>query len=78
MDYNEFNFKLAELKNNLYSLLENSSLPLGSLFYLIKDLYNNLQNQYIASVNSYNIEHPNEQNITDEMIQEEKKNSQVE
>lgn len=61
MDYNEFNYQLENLKSNLFEQLENSKLPLGAVFYLIKDIYYNLQNQYIASVNSYSISKPLEQ-----------------
>ena len=61
MDYNEFNYQLENLKSNLFTQLENSKLPLGAIFYLIKDIYNNLQNQYIASINSYSMSNPQEQ-----------------
>ena len=61
MDYNEFNYQLENLKSNLFAQLENSKLPLGAVFYLIKDIYNNLQNQYIASINSYSMSKPQEQ-----------------
>lgn len=57
MDYIEFNVQLEQLKTNLYKELEQSKLPLGAIFYLIKDIYNNLQNQYIASINSYSMSH---------------------
>ena len=61
MDYNEFNFLLEQLKTNLYQKLEQSKLPLGAIFYLIKDIYNNLNNQYITSINSYSFDHPAEE-----------------
>lgn len=61
MDYNEFNYQLENLKISLFKQLENSKLPLGAVFYLIKDIYNNLQNQYIASINSYSMSKPQEQ-----------------
>ena len=64
MDYNEFNFLLEQLKTNLYQKLEQSKLPLGAIFYLIKDIYNNLNNQYITSINSYSFDHPVEQGVT--------------
>ena len=38
MNYNEFNFQLYELKSNLYNLLQESNLPLGAIFYLLKDI----------------------------------------
>lgn len=57
MDYNEFNFKLEQLKTNLYNQLQKSQLPVGAIFYLIKDIYINLQNEYIASVNTHSISH---------------------
>lgn len=63
MDYIEFNVQLEQLKNNLYQQLEQSKLPLGAIFYLIKDIYNSLNNQYIASINSYSLEHPIQQKI---------------
>lgn len=63
MDYNEFNYQLENLKSNLFAQLENSKLPLGAVFYLIKDIYNNLQNQYIASINSYSMSKPQEQTV---------------
>ena len=61
MDYNEFNFLLEQLKTNLYQKLEQSKLPLGAIFYLIKDIYNNLNNQYITSINSYSFDHSAEE-----------------
>ena len=61
MDYNEFNYQLENLRSNLFEQLESSKLPLGAVFYLIKDIYNNLQNQYIASINSYSMSNPQEQ-----------------
>lgn len=64
MDYNEFNYQLENLKMNLAKQLENSKLPLGAIFYLIKDIYNSLNNQYIASINSYSMSKPQEQTIT--------------
>lgn len=61
MDYNEFNYQLENLRSNLFEQLETSKLPLGAVFYLVKDIYNNLQNQYIASINSYSMSKPQEQ-----------------
>ena len=63
MDYNEFNYQLENLRSNLFEQLESSKLPLGAVFYLVKDIYNNLQNQYIASINSYSMSKPQEQTI---------------
>lgn len=63
MDYNEFNYQLENLRSSLFEQLENSKLPLGAVFYLIKDIYNNLQNQYIASINSYSMSKPQEQTV---------------
>ena len=61
MDYNEFNYQLEQLKSNIYQILEQSKLPLGAIFYLFKDIYNNLDNQYIATVNSYSMQKPIEE-----------------
>lgn len=61
MDYNEFNYQLEQLKSKIYKILEQSKLPLGAIFYLFKDIYINLQNQYIATVNSYSMSIPQEQ-----------------
>ena len=61
MDYNEFNYQLEQLKSNIYQILEQSKLPLGAIFYLFKDIYNNLNNQYIATVNSYSMQKPIEE-----------------
>lgn len=58
MDYNEFNFKLEQLKTNLYKILEQSQLPLGAILYILKDILNNLNDQYIASINNYGLSHP--------------------
>lgn len=76
MNYNEFNFQLYELKSNLYNLLQESNLPLGAIFYLLKDIQNDLNNQYIATVNSYSVnnftkdeQHTEQINIAQEKVQ---------
>lgn len=63
MDYNEFNFQLEQLKTKIYEQLNNSKLPLGAIFYLIKDIYNSLNNQYIMSINNYSLEKNTDQEI---------------
>ena len=55
MDYNEFNFQLENCKQNVINILNNSKLPIGALLYIIKDIYSELNSQYIASVNSYSL-----------------------
>ena len=61
MDYNEFNFQLENCKQNIINILNNSKLPIGALLYIIKDIYSELNSQYIASVNSYSLQHPTEE-----------------
>ena len=77
MDYNEFNYQLEELKSKIFKILEESNLPLGAIFYLFKDIYNDLNNQYIATVNSYSINRSENKEQYEQIILP-KGNSQVE
>ena len=76
MDYNEFNYQLEQLKSKIYKILEQSKLPIGAIFYLFKDIYTNLNNQYIATINSYSMNRPIEQGTS--QVQQTEKNNQVE
>lgn len=76
MDYNEFNYQLEQLKSKIYKILEQSKLPVGAIFYLFKDIYTNLNNQYIATINSYSMNHPTEQGVS--QVQQEEEKTQVE
>ena len=76
MDYNEFNFQLEQLKTKIYEQLNSSKLPLGAIFYLMKDIYNNLNNQYIMSINNYSLEKNTDQEF--QSVQLPINNSQVE
>lgn len=58
MDYNEFNFQLEKCKQNIIDILNESKMPIGALLYIIKDIYSELNSQYIASINTYSISHP--------------------
>lgn len=65
MDYNEFNFQLEKCKQNIINVLNNSKMPIGALLYIIKDIYSELNSQYIASINTYSMQHPIEQKTTE-------------
>lgn len=58
MDYNEFNFQLENCKQNVITILNNSKMPIGALLYIIKDIYSELNSQYMASINTYSLQHP--------------------
>lgn len=58
MDYNEFNFQLEKCKQNIIDILNESKMPIGALLYIVKDIYSELNSQYIASINTYSISHP--------------------
>ena len=60
MDYDEFNFQLESCKQDLINILNNSKMPIGALYYIIKDIYIELNNQYMTSINSYSIKNPKE------------------
>lgn len=78
MDYNEFNFILEKVKSTLYNQFQNCKLPLGAILYLVKDIYHDLQNQYIASINDYSISNPKQVKINQNNADQESKQSQVE
>ena len=75
MDYNEFNYQLEQLKSKIFQVLNNSQMPIGAIYYLFKDIYNDLTHQYIASVNSYSMGHSsvNEQVKTVSLEEEKEK-----
>lgn len=58
MDSNEFNFKMNFCEQELIKALNESNLPVGALLYIIKNIYNELNAQYIASINSYSLNNP--------------------
>lgn len=58
MDSNEFNFKMNFCEQELIKVLNESNLPLGALLYIIKNIYNEINTQYIASINSYSLSNP--------------------
>lgn len=41
-----FNTYLNDFKNNMVNTINNSGLPVGVVYYIMKDLFNDIQNAY--------------------------------
>ena len=45
------NIKLKFLERDIYSLMGEYNLPVGSIYYLLKDILQNVENMYQTNVN---------------------------
>jgi hypothetical protein len=46
----DFNFNIEKCKNDVYTVLGNSQLPLGVLHYLVKDIAKDVEQLYFQAV----------------------------
>ena len=64
MDNYDINKQIDNVIKNLNTILSESNLPIGVAYYLIKDVYNNVEYQYIQYLNNYNKEHAEKHEVT--------------
>ena len=57
------NLKIANFSNKLKYLIGTSQLPVGIVYYILKDTFNELQKQYYATLNSISLQESKEQEI---------------
>ena len=58
-----YNILIANFTDKLDTVLQNSNLPVGMIYFILKDYVNNFEQQYIGYVNSYMWNHPIEETI---------------
>lgn len=51
MDNKTINLLIEDLKNNLITDVQNSNLPLGICYYIVKDVFKELENTYFTTLN---------------------------
>lgn len=44
---NNFNLKTEQFKSSIITSINNSNLPIGTIYYVIKDLYKDLEIEYL-------------------------------
>jgi len=47
----DFNYKCNQFKKNLENLINNSKLPIAVVYFIIKDIYNEIEKLNIAYLN---------------------------
>lgn len=70
----EINFLIQKTYDIIISVIEKSQLPIGIVYYILKDILNNIEKQYYAFLNSQSLNQ--EQSINFNKVQQEK-SSQV-
>lgn len=45
-----FNLKLNSLKINIINMIKNSEIPVGAIYYMLKDLLSNVEDIYKQSI----------------------------
>lgn len=55
------NLKIVNFSNKLKYLIGTSQLPIGIVYYILKDTFNELQKQYYATLNSISLQESKEQ-----------------
>lgn len=45
-----FNLKMVNLKQNIVNMIGNSELPVGVVYYILKDLFDDMANAYQQSL----------------------------
>ena len=48
----DFNLKCDNLKYNIINILNESKLPIVMVYYIIKDIYHDVENSYIGYLNT--------------------------
>lgn len=66
-----FNMKVEELKENLLKAINGSGLPLSSVYYLFKDLMQDLTDTYITNLNNEYRQYTEEEKENEEDIDKE-------
>lgn len=65
----EINFLIQKTYDIIISVIEKSQLPIGIIYYILKDILNNIEKQYYAFLNSQSLEQ--EQSINFNKVQQE-------
>ena len=47
-----FNLQCDDLKNNIINILNQSGFPIVIIYYIIKDIYHDVENNYIGYLNT--------------------------
>ncbi len=71
------NIKSEELKNNLYSMVNNANLPFATVYYIFKDFMKELTDSYIEALNTEIEQYNKEQEVKEEKPDEEKENMEL-
>lgn len=74
-----YNILIANFTEKLDAILQHSDLPVGVIYFILKDYINNIEQQYIGYVNSYMWNHPVEEtvNLANEEQEEDNNNSSI-
>lgn len=70
-----YNIYIANFTEKLDAVLQHSNLPVGIVYFILKDYVNNLEQQYVGYVNSYMWNHPIEEII--DLANEEQKEDNI-
>jgi hypothetical protein len=70
------NTMIQELQSNLIKDINNSHLPVGVVFFVLKDIFNETERSYLNALNAEKIMPPEEEQ-TEEVIVEEKENNEI-
>lgn len=74
-----YNILIANFTEKLDAILQHSNLPVGIIYFILKDYTNKIEQQYIGYVNSYMWNHPVEEtvNLANEEQEEDNNNSSI-
>lgn len=75
-----YNILIANFTEKLDAVLQHSNLPVGIIYFILKDYVNNFEQQYIGYVNSYMWNHPIEETVhlaNEEQEEENENNSSI-
>lgn len=57
------NIVISQFDANIKSLIQSSNLPIGVVYYILKNLTQDIEMQYYATLNSILVQHPEEKTI---------------